>query len=254
MKKIIALLLVMALAYSAVSVSFAEEEQKSRGFFGSVGSFFSDTWSDASGWIEGAWKDTTQWLDGAWGDASKWVEQAWNDSSSWVSDIWGDASGWASDTVSTWWTKTFKTVTKDSQNIWTWVQDKSDSLKTKGSDILENAKDAIAAAGDSAEEKVRETILVLLDKLGIQEAEAGKVWDTIQAYAEQKGISTLAAAKLSVPYLMQLWMESTEQSNGSIPAVAVAQYLTGVIEKLKIKDNVDANELISQLNNVLADI
>ncbi len=265
MKRLIIFLAVI-LVCSSFSFSFAEEEQKSGGIFNSIGSFFSDTLNDASQWVEGLWENTTKWIDGAWkdaavwingvwGDASKWIEQTWNDSSVWVSSIWGDASNWVSDMVSTWWTNTFNTVTEDTRNIWTWLQDKADDWKVHESDLLESIKVAIASAGDSSEENVKDLFFALLVKLGINETDSEKIWTTIQAYAEQKGISSIASAKLSIPYLLQLCSDSTDQANGNpIPAVAVAQYLTGIIEKLGINDNDAANELVSQLSDALAGI
>lgn len=266
MKKLAAFFLVVILWCSSISFSLAEEEQKTGRIFDSIGSFFTDTWNDASTWAEGAWNDTTKWVDdawkdatawisGAWGDASKWVEQAWNDSSAWVSNIWGDATSWVSDTVSTWWTSTFNTVTEDSKNAWAWLQDKADGLKAQGTDLLEGAKAAVASFGDSAEGKVKESIFAMLVKLGVNETDSEKVWATIQAYAEQKGIFPIAAAKLSIPYLLQLCADSADQANGNnIPAVAVAQYLTGIIEKLGVNDNAAADERVSQLNDTLAGI
>ncbi len=266
MKKFTAFFLAIILGCSSVSFSFAEDENKSGGILDSIGSFFTNTWNDASTWIEGVWEDTTEWADGAWkdattwisgawGNASVWVEQAWNKSSTWVSGIWGDATSWVSNTVSTWWANTFYTVTEDSNNVWAWLQDKADGLKAHGTDLLESAKTAIASADDEVEENVKELIFAMLVKLGINETDSEKVWNTIKAYAEQKGISSLSAAKLSIPYLLQLCADSADQADENcIPAVAVAQYLTGIIEKLGVNDNDYANELVSQLNETLAGI
>lgn len=265
MKKRIALFLIAVAACCVISISFAEEGQKSGEILDSISSFFSNTWNDASGWVEGAWTDTTKWVDvvwkdatvwikSSWGDASKWIEQAWNDSSTWVSDIWGDASNWAADTVSAWWTSTFNIVTQDSKDAWAWIKDRADRLKAYGVELFESVKDAVSSADEHAEEKLEKVFFSMLEKLSINETDANKVWETICSYAEQKNISTIATIKLSIPYLLQLCVDSAEQSNVNIPAVAVAQYLTGIIEKLGINDNDAAYELVIQLNDALSDI
>ncbi|MCQ2458030.1 MAG: hypothetical protein MJ142_04760 [Clostridia bacterium] len=159
-----------------------------------------------------------------------------------------------SDTFSAWWTDTFNTVTEDSKNVWSWLKTKANGLKALGTDLFEDAKAAVASAGESAMEKVKGLISAILTKLGINEADAEKVWGTINAYAKQKGIATLSAAKLAIPYLLQLCVDSADQANGDIPAVAVAQYLTGIIEKLGVDDNAEADGLVSQLIDTLAGI
>lgn len=251
MKRLTALLFAMILLCSVVSFAFAEGTNQSNELWSSLGSFFSNGWNDVTNWVSNAWEDAGKWIDEAWGDASKWVEQAWSDSSTWVSDIWGDASEWVEENVVPWWTETFNTVTEDSKNAWTWIQDKANALKNQGNEVLDKAKSAIATIGDSAEENVKDIFLSLLADLDLCETDADKVWETIQAYAEEKGISPISAAKLAIPYLLKLNADA-DQEGGKIPAVAIAQYLTGIIEKLGISNDDYANELIDQLNEVLS--
>lgn len=274
MKKFVALFLAAVLFCSTASFTFAEDEEKSDGFFDSVGSFFSDTWNDATDWvegawddstewvegawddstkwIEGAWNDTTAWLDGTWGDASKWIGQAWNKSSAWVSNIWGDASGWVSDTAIPWVVDTFNSIiSDDSDDVWEWMQKEKDHLMEPGIDLINKVKTAITSEDDDTEEKLKTTIFVMLDMLGIVETDAEKVWETITADAEQKGISPISLAKIAIPYLLRLCANSSDQAIKSIPAKAIAQYITGVIEKLGVKDNAMADELVQQLNDII---
>ena len=255
MKKLISLVLAIMLACSAVGGAFAEQDQGLGGLFNALGSFFSDAYNEVSGWVEGAWEDTSKWIEGAWGDASKWIEQALGDSSAWFNDIWGDASTWVNDaagTVNTWWKDTFATVTEDSKNAWSWMQEKAEDLKTQGAEVLDKAKVAVADFGTDAEDKVKEVFNALLEKLGLNEKNSSKVMDSMKAYSEQKGIDLVTTLKIAIPYTMKLCADSTANPGGSIPAVAVAQYLIAAIEKLAITDVVTAEKLVLDLNEILS--
>ena len=255
MKKAAAILTTLVLICTCIPSGLAEEQKS--GFLDSVGSFFSGAWSDVSQFAEGAWKDVSGWVEGAWGDASKWVEQAWNDSSTWAVGIWGDVSTWAVDTynsasgsVTAWWTETFNHVTEKTNDAWNWFMDESDKLQKEHQEKLQNLQDAVAATGENAQSKVKEAFMNLLKQLNLNDADAEKVWKTIEAYAKEKGISTLSAAKIALPFLMQLAIDSQSENTG-IPAIAIAQYLTGVVEKLGVNNEAGAEELISQLNQIL---
>ena len=108
------------------------------------------------------------------------------------------------------------------------------------------------AAESTAEDKVEDVFLLLLKKLKLSDEDSRKVWDTIQAYAEEKEISRLTAAKLALPFLFQLVNENTALGL-YIPPIAIAQYLTGIMEKLDIATDRSANELVEQLNTVLTE-
>ena len=235
----------------ACSTAIAEGEQS---LWDSIGGWFGQAAEDVSNWASQAWSDTTNWIEGAWGDSSKWVEQAWSDSSGWVSNIWGDVSTWAAETyettsnsISVWWAETFNKVTESATNPWNWLSEETASLRTELRDVLNDVKDA-AASDDEA--KVRKTFRELAEILNLTEENSERIWSTINAYAEQKGIAPLTAMKLALPYLFQLTNDSGEAKD-SIPAIAIAQYLTAIIEKLNVKTSEDANGLIEQLNTVL---
>ena len=253
MKRFFSLFLVLCLICPAALA----EEEKPRSFWDSVGGWFSQTAEDVSDWASGAWKDASKWVKGAWGDASQWVEQAWNDSAEWVTDIWGDVADWAtdaydsaSDSAKAWWAKTFNTVTKSTENAWNWLTEEIDSLKPEVRENLDLVREAASAAGDSAEAAVRDAFDQMLAKLDLNENDARKVWETVSAYADQKGISRLTAARLALPYLLQLTIDSAESDTG-IPAVAIAQYLTAIMEKQGVGTDETADELVEQLRQAL---
>lgn len=253
MKRISVLLLAIMLIFT---YAHAEEEEP-KSVWNNIGSFFSNTWSSVSDFAGNAWNGAAQWIEGAWGDTSKWVEQAWNDTSTWAVDIWGDASTWvvetyesASGTVSAWWAQTFNTVTDNVENKWAWLAEEKTRLQVQYGPVVENLKAVVNSSGEAEKQEVQQVFDELLSRLGLDEGNKQKVWDTMKAYAEQKGISESAMEKLVLPYLLQLVIDS-EGTGDSIPAIAVAQYLTGVVEKLGVSSNEDAFALIDQLRETL---
>lgn len=255
MKRFFAILLVLCMM---LPMAVAEEENRS--VLDTIGGWFRKAWEDTSGWVSQAWENASKWMKGAWGDASKWVEQAWNESSQWVIEIWGDVSTWASETyenasgsIGAWWTKTFNTVTETTSNLWGWLAEETAALQSETREILSSIKEAVMTNDGDAETKVKSVFFVILKKLNINDEDSQKVWNTIEAYAKQKGISKLAVSRLALPYLLQLIIDSMESQSG-IPAIAIAQYLTAIVEKLNINSTDTANQLIEQLNEVLGGI
>ena len=256
MRRFVVLLLILYMSCSAV---LAEEEQP-KTVWDSIGGWLGQAWEDTSGWVSQAWSDASKWVEGAWGDDSKWVEQAWNDSSEWVTDIWGDVSAWAAETyesatgsIGAWWTETFISVTETAGNPWGWLVEEASTLQPEASATLSNVKEAVMADDDDAETIVKATFIAMLKALKLNDEDSQKVWKTIEAYADQKGISKLAASKLALPYLFQLTVDSAESQDG-IPAIAIAQYLTAIVEKLNVNATDDADHLIDQLNEALIGI
>lgn len=256
MKRILSILIILCMIFPT---AIAEEEQsESESIWDSIGGWFSQAAEDTSQWASQAWEDMTSWISNAWGDASKWVSQVWNDSSDWISGIWGDASTWAtqtyqdvSESVTTWWTDTFNQVTEKANNSWEIITEQRENLHEENKELFEKMIEAAGQAGDTAEENLHQTINVFLSKLNMSSAETEKIWTTIKAYAEEKGIAVADAAKIAMPYLYQLITDSQEEANGSIPAIAVAQYLTAVIEKNLSENGEDTQSIVNGLNEAL---
>ena len=267
MKRFFAVLIVLCMLSTA---AFAESgEQKS--VFDAIGGWFSQAWTDASGWVsqawtdaskwvEGAWKDASKWTEAAWGDASKWVAQAWNDSSQWVAGIWGDVSSWISGTsesasgpAESWWTKTFNTVTGNADHPWDWLTEEAAALQPETREILSKVKEAVKSGEDDAEAKVKDAFNSLLKTLKLSDDDAQKIWKTMEGYANQKGFSKTAVAKLVLPYLFQLTIDGAGAQN-NMPAVAIAQYFMAIVGKLNINSTDTVNSLIDQLNEAFGKI
>ena len=256
MKRFATLVLILIMS---CSFALAEEEQP-KSVWDSIGGWFGQAWEDTSGWVSQAWSDASKWVEGAWGDASKWVEQAWNDSSQWVTDIWGDVSTWTSETfesastsIGIWLAERLTSVTEKASNPWEWLIVETKSLQPNALMTLSTIKEAVESNDNDAETIVKTAFVAMLKELKLNDEESQKVWDTIAAYAGQKGISQITASKLALPYLFQLTVENAEVQN-DIPAIAIAQYLTAIIEKLGVKSTEEANQLIDQLNEALRGI
>ncbi len=213
-----------------------------------------DTYGEAAKWTEGAWKEVTKWVEGSWGDAAKWVEKTWNDSSAWISGIWGDLSSWASDSIDSanaWWKETFKKVTETSDNVWSWFTAAAYGADTAFYEDYNKLKEVISDAGSATLDSVKNAYMPLLKKLGMNDQDAEKIWKTVLAYADQKGLDQLTTATLALPYLFKLTVDSSLESK-SIPPVNVAQFLTAALDKLNIDSAATAEKLLKQLKDLLA--
>lgn len=211
-------------------------------------------WSNASEWAGSAWKDVKSWTQAAWGDASEWIGQAWSDTSSWVTDNWGGFSAWASElyrsasgTVNAWWVSTFDSVTKAGKNAWDWVQEQTPGVKEFLVEKYNEVSDSAQKGLSDAEETLRNIFTDLLKELNISQSDILKTLKTILDYAKSKGISVVSLEKVLLPYMVRLAVESKMPENGPIPPVAVAQFLTGVIEKTGINSEGQATEFLLNL-------
>ena len=258
MKKACFIILAFLVMCTSVACALAEEAKK--GTIESIGAFFSDAWNNVSDWVDTAINDTSAWIESAWGDASTWIDKTWNDTATWATEIWGDASTWteksfnsASESVSIWWTETFSAVTDTSQKVWDWVKEDV-SLSTDSIVYMKQIKAVISLNGDEASNQVKALFYELLGKVNIVEKEADRIWQTINAYATSRGLSQLSTEKLSLPYLFKLAMDEQLETSRSIPAIAVAQYLTGIYEKLGVQSDDIADKLLVSLTEVLGNI
>lgn len=262
-KKLVAVLLSVCIF---VSVAYAEDSEN---VLDSIGNWFGQAWEDsskwaeqawddASKWAEQAWKDAHAWLENAWGDASKWIEQMWNDASPKLNEIWGDVSSWATGVynsvtgdVSAWWTETFKKVTEAKDQAWGWIKSTSEDVRAK---IIEKYLELFSKGqnGSSDSDKtMEEEYTDLLKKLNLNDDDVVKIMETIKVYADQNGIAVETLEEIMLPYLVMLIEDASLAQNGQIPAIAVAQYLTGIMVEEGIGSEEDAQRMINTLKEAL---
>ncbi|MCR5369240.1 MAG: hypothetical protein K6E83_00845 [Clostridium sp.] len=262
MKRVISLVLVLmmmipaALAESGESTSIFDSIEKGlQQATDSLSKEVEKAADEASKWAEDTWKEAEKWVNGYWGDASKWVEKTWNESSSWLSGIWGDLSTWASDSLDSagaWWKETFEKVTDTSENVWNWFTVAAYGADTDFSDDYNNLKDAVTNAGSATLDSVKKAYMSLLKKMSMSDEDAGKVWQTIMTYADQKGLSQLTTATLALPYLFKLTVDASLSGNKTMPPVAAAQFLTAALDRLNIDSPATAEKLLNQLKDLIA--
>ena len=215
-------------------------------------------WNDASKWAEQAWKDAPAWLETAWGDASGWIEQTWNDASPRLSEIWGDVSARAaelyssvSDNASAWWADTFRKVTEAKDQAWSWIDSASREMRAKISEKYQEVLSGNRKDSSETEKTVEEAFTDLLKKLNLEDDDIRKILETVRAYAAEKGISEESLEQIMLPYLVQLAEDGSKAQNGQIPAIAVAQYLTGIMVRENIGTEEDAQRMINTLKETL---
>lgn len=254
-KRALSIIIVIIICLNSVC-AFAEGEQQG-GLLDSIRSLLEEAKNGISNWTATTSEDASSWINNTWGDASKWINQAWSDSSDWITGIWGNASAWTSrtyDNVSAatgaWWVKTLDMVMDQTEGTWNWIRETSAGLDSRGKEIMGEIKDALADP-EVTIESVREVFDGLMEKMGIDNAEAVKIWTTLLTYARQKRLSPLVVLKLVLPYLARLAIDSLMAQNSSIPAVAVAQYLITILGKLGIDTNSIAENLVILLINAL---
>ena len=93
-------------------------------------------------------------------------------------------------------------------------------------------------------------IVHLLEKMKLDETNINRIFSTVEAYSKEKGISVESIEAIMLPYLLQLSAGFESMGNMNIPAVAVAQYLTGVFEKLGVKTEEDAQLLAEKVKQI----
>ena len=264
MKRIIAVFLILCCLINTFACA-----ESGGGLLDGIGSWFSRAWEDTSKWVEQAWKDTSEWAEqawkdasawfsGAWGDASEWIEQAWKEVSPKLNEIWGDVSAWAAGTyesvsgsVSAWWADTFKDVTEAKDRAWGWIRETSADLGTQAAGKYQEVVSLIQNGSTEAGESVEEVFADLLKKLKLNDGDISKVLDTVKVYAQQREIAVESVEKVMLPYLVQLTEDGSKAQNGQIPAVAVAQYLTGIMVEEGIGTEEDAQRMLNTMKETL---
>lgn len=204
-------------------------------------------WEGASAWLSDKWEDAKTWITKAWGDASEWIEKNWNDPDSKIRKIWGEAADWIgekSEKIIAWLKEAFKKVTEYAGKVWDWVK----GLKTEDSDLFAQMEEALTET-EVTEQEVQETLGTLGEALSLTEDDNEKIWDTVEAYAQDRQIEPATLGQLALPYMLQLNADAEGQEE--IPGAAVAQFLTAVFEKTGINGNDDAESALTLLRNVL---
>lgn len=254
-KRIVSLVLATVISVSLIGGAAAEGKKS---FWDSLGSFVESVLNEDTGWASDLLEEAKTWVGDNWGEASEWVSKAWGESSDWVTSIWGDASEWAAENLpgatealSEWLTGVFEEVTGKTGNVWSWIGTASKTFDTKGKKLLDDVRSVITDTEGKTEEKVRSVFESILNEFDLAREDVERVWETVKAYAKEKGLAFVKLAKMMLPYLLQLKEEQTREGNTSVPAVLISQYLTGIMEKLGVDSEETAQSLLDQLEEML---
>lgn len=211
-----------------------------------------EKWSSAQ-------EKAASWISETWGSVAKRIDRVWNDSTDWASTVWSDVSTWAedtwnrsADTLSAWWVSAFNRVTEKKEKVWSWLAEKADTLRQKKQALFEAMKKAIGEE-DSSASSTRDAFVLMMDAFGIQTFDIDRVWHTIELYAEKKGFTTASTAKLMLPSLLELEdaREAQAENDEEIPAIIIAQYLTGVVDNMELQTEEEARACVQLLNETL---
>ncbi|MBQ8080441.1 MAG: hypothetical protein IJ240_00935 [Clostridia bacterium] len=257
MKRIVSLLLVFCLV---VSTAFAEEEKQSS-LLDSVGGWFSQAtestsnwasqaWEDASDWTSQAWKDTSNWATQAWDDVSAWSIQAWNDVSEWTIQAWTDSAKWISqrwDGATTWTAANWDhfivwLTTVAAGSPYAWIKDVVLDHGILAYDAFAKVRSFLNS--QPSIEQIRESYDEALSELSLINEDKDILWDMLQQWSEEKGLSIDQTAQLALPFLTQLVVagEPVIGPDVKFSGPVVGQYLLTVLEAMKL-NSTDAADM-----------
>lgn len=249
MKRLISFILVFCLVFQ---VAFAEEE-KPKSVWESIGGWFGQAAEDTSNWATQAWEDTSDWAAQAWEDTSAWASQAWVDASTWAINAWGNISAWtvqAWDDSSKWvsqaWTDSSSWAVTNWDHFIVWVNTvaSGDPYSWVKTVVLNNgvlAYDEYAEVRsfldtDPGIGQVREKYDTALSELSILNEDKEILWNMIQQWSGDKGLTVLQTSKLALPFLVRLLIEGEPVigDGAEFSGPVVGQYLITVLEALNL--------------------
>lgn len=249
MKRFVSLLLVICLA---LPTAFAEENQP-KSVWDSIGGWVnqavedtadwaSQAWEDTSEWTGQALQDTSDWAATAWGDVSAWATQAWKDVSAWTVQAWNDSSKWVSQAWAD--SSNWATTNWDYFIVWVNTIASGDPYSWLKDDILDHgilAYDEYAEVrallnSDPSTDQLRQKYIDTLSELSLLNEDKETLWNLIQQWSEENGLSIEQTSKLALPFLTRLIIvgENAIGEGAEFSGPVVAQYLLTILEEMKL--------------------
>lgn len=225
------------------SVAFGES------VLNSIGNWFGQAAEDTANWTSQAWEDTTAWTTQAWDDASAWTAQAWEDVSQWTAQAWEDSSKWVSQA---WADSTNWTATNwDNFIIWVNTVISGDPYSWMKDVILDNgilAYDQYVEVrsflnSDPSLEQIHRKYDDILSELSLLNEDKVILWNMLEQWSEEKGLSLEQTSKLALPFLVRLLIEGEpvigEGTTFSGPVVG--QYIMMILDAMNLDSRDTAN-------------
>lgn len=269
-KRVISLLLVMSLL--SPNVVYAEDDA---GIFDSIGDWFnhageeasniaSDAWDGVSSAASDAWNGASSAVSDAWNGASSAVSDAWDGTTTWVGDRWNDISKWAVDSwegISSWtvqaWDDSTKWVAgawKDSSSfvsgkwdnfiIWVNTAVSGNPYSWMKTTVLENGVrgfDSYAAVRSFLDsepdiDQINSFYDEELTELSLTDEDKKILWEMLQDWSNEKGLSETQVAELALPFLVRLVIEGESViGEGTIfSGPVIGQYLVTILEAMNL--------------------
>ena len=252
MRKFICLLLCMTMVLSAFTVAKADLFDDLGGLFSNLGDMAGDLWGDAAEWAENKFGEASEWAENAYGDVSEWAENAFGDVKEWSEDaihttgdflstVWGDVSDTAGD-------------------AWDWVLQTTDHFTETFADSFETVDQWISMTGDNVTEFLKKQLYELMEKTGLDEAQAESVFGKLLAYAEEHNIPADKMIKLVLPYAVQLAfhfgddLPEITDAAGAVNADAVSDFLISALTNMKVDSEEAADEALEELEEELEEL
>lgn len=173
-----------------------------------------------SAWATQAWKDVSAWTVQAWNDSSKWVSQAWADSSNWATTNWDHFIVWVN--------------TVASGDPYSWLKD--DILDHGILAYDEYAEVRVLLNSDPSIDHLRQKYIDTLSELSLLNEDKETLWNLIQQWSEENGLSIEQTSKLAPPFLARLIVEGENAigEGAEFSGPVVAQYLLTILEEMKL--------------------
>lgn len=228
------LVLFLVLCVCLVSV-FAEESTGN--MWTSIGEWFNQTTKIVSGWASQAWDDTTAWFEQAWDDSSRWVVQAWDDSSNWVLNTWDNFLVWMNNIAL--------------GDPYEWIDDVVLDNGIIAFDEYVAVRSFLKSQPDI--NQIHQTYNDMFSKMSLLNEDKVIIWDILQKWSDEKGLSIKQTSKIALPFLTRLLIEgeSVIGENIEFTGSIVAQYLLTILESLDLKSADKAERYLKILYSTL---
>lgn len=241
MRKFICLLLCLTMVLSSCTFAKADLFDDLGGLFSNLGDMAGDLWGDAAEWAENKFGEASEWAENAFGDVKEWSGDAIHTTGDFLSTVWGDVSDTAGD-------------------AWDWVLQTTDHFTETFADSFEAVDQWISMTGDNVTEFLKKQLYELMEKTGLDEAQAESVFGKLLAYAEEHNIPVDKMIKLVLPYAVQLAfhfgdnLPEITDAAGAVNADAVSDFLITALTNMKVDSEEAADEALEELEEELEEL
>lgn len=263
MRKFICLLLCLTMVLSVCTFAKADLFGDLSGLFSSFGDYAENAFGEAAEWSENAFDDAAKWSENAFGDAVEWAENAFGDAAEWAENAFGDVTEWTGNAVNVtgdFLSTVWGDVSDTAGDAWDWVLQTTDHFTETFADSFEAVDQWISMTGDNVTEFLKKQLYELMEKTGLNEAQAESVFGKLLAYAEEHNIPADKMIRLVLPYAVQLAfrfgdnLPELADAAGVVNADAVSDFLISALTNMKVDSEETADEVLEELEEELEEL